>query len=430
MDTQVMASFTERAREALSRSLAQSSLVRPSEAEEAEARLVLREVIDAQHREMVNSRRQALSVAERDRIHQSLFDMFFRFGPLQQHLDDESVEELIVNGPRRGFLVYAGGIKRQIDPGFSSDDEIRSLLSRVVARAGRRVDESSPAVDVKLSDGARLHAVLPPLSQHVCLTVRRHRLVAESLADLVNLNTLTPEAASFLSQAVVGGLNILVSGGTASGKTTTLNALGRAIPAQERVVTVEETSELRLQSLLIDCVALEARTANAEGVGRVSIRELVRHALRMRPSRIVVGEVRGPEALDMLSAMNTGHEGSMGTLHANSARQSLSKLRTYLLMAEEQISSEVAAEMIAETINLVVHLQLDRATGDRKVVQVTEVAGLEGGRVLTNDLFRFEQGCLLRTGVRPRFADRISAFAAEQPLAGTGNGARRIGTRG
>jgi pilus assembly protein CpaF len=218
---------------------------------------------------------------------------------------------------------------------------------------------------------------------------------------------VSDELAGFLRGAVEGGLNVLVSGGTASGKTTTLNALGGAIPPLERVVTIEETVELRLEELLPDCVALESRAANVEGLGRIGIRELVRHALRMRPTRIVVGEVRGPEALDMLSAMNTGHEGSMGTIHANSARQAISKLRTYTLMAEEQLTPEVVDEMIAETIDLVVHLHLDQRSGDRRVAQVAEVAGLEGSRVLTNDLFCLEDGTLVRTSVRPRFVDRL-----------------------
>jgi pilus assembly protein CpaF len=232
-------------------------------------------------------------------------------------------------------------------------------------------------------------------------------MVAEGLHDLVALGTVTEELAAFCRRAVAGGLNVLVSGGTASGKTTTLNALGSAIPPFERVVTIEETAELRLEELLPDCVALEARAANVEGLGHIGIRELVRHALRMRPTRIVVGEVRGPEALDMLSAMNTGHEGSMGTIHANSARQALSKLRTYVLMAEEQLTPEVATEMIAETVDLVIHLRLDHHAGTRQVVQVAEVAGLEAGRVLTNDLFGWEAGDLVQTNARPRFADRL-----------------------
>jgi len=236
-------------------------------------------------------------------------------------------------------------------------------------------------------------------------------MVAEDLDGLIGLGTVNRELADFLRRAVAGGLNLLVSGGTASGKTTTLNALGAAIPSAERVVTIEETAELRLEELLADCVALEARAANVEGLGRIAIRELVRHALRMRPTRIIVGEVRGPEALDMLSAMNTGHEGSMGTIHANSARHALSKLRTYVLMAEEHLTAEVATEMIAETVDLVVHLHLDQRSGTRRVAQVAEVAGLEGGRVLANDLFRWEHQRLVSTGVRPRFAERLPMLA-------------------
>ncbi|MGH7562321.1 MAG: CpaF family protein, partial [Gemmatimonadales bacterium] len=285
-------------------------------------------------------------------------------------------------------------------------------------------DDASPAVDVRLPDGARLHALLPPLARRPCLTIRRHRMVAGSLDDLVGLGTLNDELARFLRGAVEGGLNVLVSGGTASGKTTTLNALGSAIPPGERVVTIEETAEIRLEEMLPDCVALEARAANVEGLGQIGIRELVRHALRMRPTRIVVGEVRGPEALDMLSAMNTGHEGSMGTIHANSGRQALSKLRTYVLMAEEQLTPEVANEMIAETVDLVVHLRLDHRSGTRRVVQVAEVAGLEAGRVLTNDLFRWEAGDLVPTGVRPRFADRLDEFAAAASPSGLATSAR------
>jgi pilus assembly protein CpaF len=328
-------------------------------------------------------------------------------GPLQPLLDEETVEEVVLNAPDRGFVIRAGTGKEQIDPGFASDAEVRSVLARIVSRAGRRVDDASPAVDVRLPDGARLHAVFPPLSRRPCLTIRRHRLVAQNLDDLVALGTVNGELSDFLRRAVAGGLNLLVSGGTASGKTTTLNALGAAIPPTERVVTIEETAELRLEELLPDCVALEARAANVEGVGRIAIRELVRHALRMRPTRIVVGEVRGPEALDMLSAMNTGHEGSMGTIHANSARHALSKLRTYVLMAEEHLTAEVATEMIAETVDLVVHLHLDQRSGARRVAQVAEVAGLEVGRVLANDLFRMEDQRLVSTGVRPRFAERL-----------------------
>jgi pilus assembly protein CpaF len=398
----------ERAQEEIGRSLAEEL---PEEDAEARAWAVLFDLVEEENRRRVLSRDAPMSPDDGAPAAQELFNRFFRLGPLQPFLDDESIEEVIVNAPDRGFVVRAGGAKEEIQPSFGTDEDVRSLLARIIARAGRRIDDASPAVDVRLPQGARLHALLPPLVRRTCLTIRRHRMVAASLDDLVSLGTVSRELAGFLRSAVEGGLNVLVSGGTASGKTTTLNALGSAIPPSERVVTIEETAELRLEELLPDCVALEARAANMEGLGHIGIRELVRHALRMRPTRIVVGEVRGPEALDMLSAMNTGHEGSMGTIHANSARQALSKLRTYVLMAEEQLTPEVANEMIAETVDLVVHLRLDHHSGTRRVVQVAEVAGLEAGRVLTNDLFRWEADGLVPTGVRPRFADRLDELA-------------------
>jgi pilus assembly protein CpaF len=401
---QIAEALRSRSQEEIGRSLADDV---PDEDAEARAWALLLELVEDENRRRVLAGGEPLSAEERTQTAQVLFNDVFRLGPLQPLLEDETVEEVAVNAPDRGFVVRAGGAKREFHPGFSSDEEVRSLLARIVSRAGRRIDDSSPAVDVRLPDGARLHAIMPPLARRPCLTIRRHRMVAENLRDLAELGTVSAELARFLRSAVEGGLNVLVSGGTATGKTTTLNALGAAIPTSERVVTIEETAELRLEEILPDCVALEARLANVEGVGRIGIRELLRHALRMRPTRIVVGEVRGPEALDMLSAMNTGHEGSMGTIHANSARQALSKLRTYVLMAEEQLTAEVANEMIAETLDLVVHLHLDQRTGARRVVQVAEVAGLEAGRVLANDLFRSGATGLVRTGVRPRFADRL-----------------------
>jgi pilus assembly protein CpaF len=405
---EVVTALRVRAQEEIGRSLAEEL---PEEDAEARAWALLVELVEGENRRRSLSKDVPLSPEDRTGAAQELFNHLFRLGPLQPLLDDEAVEEVVVNAPARGFVVRAGGAKEEFAPGFASDEEVRSLLARIISRAGRRIDDASPAVDVRLPDGARLHALLPPLARRPCLTIRRHRMVAGSLDDLVGLGTATAELAEFCGRAVAGGLNVLVSGGTASGKTTTLNALGSAIPPDDRIVTIEETAELRLEEILPDCVALEARAANVEGLGHIGIRELVRHALRMRPTRIVVGEVRGPEALDMLSAMNTGHEGSMGTIHANSARQALSKLRTYVLMAEEQLTPEVANEMIAETVDLVVHLRLDHHSGTRRVVQVAEVAGLEAGRVLTNDLFRWEADGLVPTGVRPRFADRLDELA-------------------
>lgn len=410
--SEVVSAIRTRAQEELGGSLTDAA----GEDAEARAWALLVELVENENRRRVLAGEPSLDSDARTAIAQQLFNQFFRLGSLQPLLDDEQIEEIVVNAPDRGFVVRAGGLKEPIDPGLESEEEVRALLARVVARAGRRIDEASPAVDVRLPDGARLHAIVPPLARRSAVTIRRHRMVAEDLDDLVRLGTLTRDAAAFLAACVGGGINILVSGGTASGKTTTLNALGRAIPDGERVVTIEETAELRLEDMLADCVALEARAANIEGVGHIPIRDLVRHALRMRPTRIIVGEVRGPEALDMLSAMNTGHEGSMGSVHANSARQALSKLRTYVLMAEEQLSADVATEMMADTIDLVVHLQLDVRSGVRRVVQVAEVAGLEAGRVLTNDLFTLEGNELQRTGIRPRFAQRLPELANVVPI--------------
>lgn len=413
----------EKAREALGSELAESSLANPNDDEEARAWSILRKLVDKENRRGALSGASALTTDEEGALAQNLFDHFFRLGPLQTHLEDDDVEEIFVNGPHRGFVIRDDGTTDEFSPGFATESEMRLLLGRIVSRAGRRIDESSPAVDVRLQDGSRLHAVLPPLTKSPCITIRRHRLRADSLADLLSLGTLTSEATTFLASAVEGGLNILVSGGTGSGKTTTLNALGRAIPPEDRVVTIEETGELRLEELLPNCIAMEHRKANAEGVGAFSIRDLVREALRMRPNRIIVGEVRGPEALDMLSAMNTGHEGSMGTIHANSARQALSKLQIYMLSGGEPITPDLASRIVAETINLIVHLRF--VDSKRRVVaQIAEVAGIEGGQVLTNDLFRMDEGRLVNTGLRCRslgYSDQVSAESAV-PASWNGHG--------
>jgi pilus assembly protein CpaF len=397
---ELLESLKDGARDALGRELAESSLVNPTEDEEAKAWSILVKLVENENRKQALKGGTSLDDEERSDVAQGLFDHFFGLGPLQKHLDDESVEEIFVNGPKRGFLIFENGWTEQIDPGFTSETELRLLLSRVIGRtSGRRLDESSPAVDIRLPDGSRLHAVLPPLTDAPCVTIRRHRLKADSLSDLVALGTIPPDAATFLAGAVEAGLNVLVSGGTGSGKTTTLNALGRAIPSEERVITIEETAELRLNELLPNCVAMEQRKANAEGIGAFTIRDLVREALRMRPRRIIVGEVRGPEALDMLSAMNTGHEGSMGTIHANSARQALSKLEIFMLSGGEPITPELAARTISETINLIVHLEFLERTR-RAVVQITEVDGIDERRILTNELFQIRDGRLMRTEVR------------------------------
>lgn len=380
-------------------------LLAPGPDDEAQAWAVIARRLDEVRREEVNSGNE-IDEATVDQIAQRVFDELLRLGPLQRHLADPEVEEVMVNGFGTAFAIRSGGRKERIATGFGTEAELQAFVSRTVAATGRRLDQASPAVDARLPDGSRLHAIVPPLAPFTCLTIRRHRLLAHSLKDLEALGTLTPELRQFLAAAVRAGLNILISGGTASGKTTTLNALGSAIPASERVVTIEETVELALDRHLDDCIALEARFANVEGVGQVVIRSLVRHALRMRPNRIVVGEVRGPEALDMLAAMNSGHPGSMGTIHADGPRQALAKLRTYAMAAEERLSAEVLNEMIGDTIDLVVQLRSD-PDGSRVVSAVAEVAGTDSGRVLTNDLFVAPRGVPEWTGLMPRAAERL-----------------------
>jgi pilus assembly protein CpaF len=399
----------------LARRLGPARLFSPSEDDRALVWAVISERLAEVHREHVLAGNTPLDQQQQERVARAVFDALLGLGPLEAHLAGEDVEELLVNGWQRAFVVRAGGTKDRVATGFSSEAELRAFAARTVAVAGRRLDEANPKADARLPDGSRLHVICPPLAPFTCLTIRRHRLLAHSLQDLLTLGTLTPEVAALLGAAVRAGLNLLISGGTGSGKTTTLNAVASTIPPQQRVVTIEETKELALERQLEDCIPLEGRFANLEGVGEVRIRELVRQALRMRPQRIIVGEVRGPEALDMLNAMNSGHEGSMGTIHANSARQALTKLHTYTKMAEEHLSDDVVAGMIAQTIDLVCQLRL-HPDGRRVLCEVVEVAGVEAGRVLANELLRPDPDGIPRfTGLRPHAAERLLAAGWEPP---------------
>jgi pilus assembly protein CpaF len=399
----------------LARRLGPARLFSPSEDDRALVWAVISERLADAHREHVLAGNTPLDQQEQEGVARAVFHALLGLGPLEAHLAGEDVEELLVNGWQRAFVVRAGGTKDRVQTGFCSEAELRAFAARTVAVAGRRLDEANPKADARLPDGSRLHVICPPLAPFTCLTIRRHRLLAHTLQDLLELGTLTPEVAALLGAAVRAGLNLLISGGTGSGKTTTLNAVASTIPPDQRVVTIEETKELALERQLEDCVGLEGRFANLEGVGEIRIRELVRQALRMRPQRIIVGEVRGPEALDMLNAMNSGHEGSMGTIHANSARQALSKLHTYTKMAEEQLSDDVVAGMIAQTIDLVCQQRL-QADGRRVLCEVVEVAGVEAGRVLANHLLGPDPDGIPRfTGLRPRAADRLQAAGWEPP---------------
>jgi pilus assembly protein CpaF len=399
----------------LARRLGPSRLFTPSEDDRALVWAVISERLADAHREYVLAGNTPLDEHARQRVARAVFDALLGLGPLERHLAGDDVEELLVNGHQRAFVVRAGGAKDRVETGFGSEAELRAFAARTVAVAGRRLDEANPKADARLPDGSRLHVICPPLAPFTCLTIRRHRLLAHSIDDLLALGTLTPQVAGLLGAAVRAGLNLLISGGTGSGKTTTLNAVASQIPTGQRVITIEETKELALARHLEDCVGLESRFANLEGVGEIRIRELLRQALRMRPQRIIVGEVRGPEALDMLNAMNSGHEGSMGTIHANSARQALAKLHTYTKMASEHLADDVVAGMIAQTIDLVCQLRL-HPDGRRVLTEVVEVAGVEAGRVLANQLLRPDpDGTPRFTGLRPQAAERLQAAGWDPP---------------
>jgi pilus assembly protein CpaF len=411
----------EEAHEELRRIMDLDTLADPGSVGAEEVRKVVRGLIEAGNHRAAAIGEEPLE--DPDGITRRLVDEILGLGPLQPLLDDPAIEEIIVNGPQRVFAIEHGR-KHLTDVVFADDEELLRVVRRAIGRLGRRLDETSPLVDARLQDGSRLNAVIPPLtSRWTHVTVRKFLLRAKTLDDLVSLGTLSPGAAAFLEAAVQGGLNMLISGGTGSGKTTCLNALGASISgSDERVVTIEETGELQLEATLPDCVALQARLANIEGAGAFPIRSLVKNALRMRPTRIIVGEVRGAEALDMLSAMNSGHEGSMCTIHANGPRQALSKLRMYAMMADESLPSEAVTEMIAEAINLVVHLRLEPASDQRVVTNIYEVTGLEGDVVAGSDLFRIEDGALRWSGIRPRCAPRLErngvAFAWDRLAVG------------
>ena len=364
-----------------------------------------------------------ISVAQRRAFVTQMISDILGYGALDELLEDPEVTEVMCNDFDE-IWVERSGIVERADVAFVDRTEYRNVIEKIVSAVGRRVDESSPMVDARLPDGSRVNAIVPPLAVHgPCLTIRRFSEEPFTAQDLIAFGSISDDLAMVLEACVRGKLNVLVSGGTATGKTTLLNVLSRFIPEHERIITVEDAAELQLQQPHV--VTLEARPANAEGQGRVEIRDLVRNTLRMRPDRIVVGECRGGEALDMLQAMNTGHEGSLTTLHANSPRDALSRLEMLVLMAGVDLPERAIREMIASAIDVVV--QITRLPdGSRKVSSVQEIHGMEDRTIVLQELFAYEPtldergtytGTCQPTGLRPRFLERIGQYGVELPAA-------------
>jgi pilus assembly protein CpaF len=364
---------------------------------------------------VIDAEQVPLSAEERSRLIREVADDVLGYGPLQRLLDDPDVTEIMVNRMDQIYVERRGKLTLT-DSRFSSEQHLRNVIERIVSRVGRRIDESSPLVDARLEDGSRVNAVIPPLAVGgSSLTIRKFSKVPLTVRNLIDFGTLTPEMAELLNACVKAKLNIIVSGGTGTGKTTLLNVLSSYLPSNERIVTIEDAVELQIQQEHV--VRLESRPPNTEGKGEVTIRELLRNSLRMRPDRIVVGEVRGGEALDMLQAMNTGHDGSLSTVHSNSPRDAIARLETLVLMAGMDLPLRAIREQIASAVNLIVQISRLR-DGTRRITHVTEVQGMEGEIVTLQDAFVFDYsagvddngrflGSPVPTGIRPRFLDRF-----------------------
>lgn len=375
---------------------------------DARVRQTLQVVLEAEDAPLSNS--------DRNRVASEVADEILGHGPLESLLRDPEVSEIMVNGPSQIYVERAGRLS-PVDVAFADEAHLRRTIDKIVARIGRRVDEASPMVDARLPDGSRVNAVVPPIAlDGSTLTIRKFAADPFTAADLIGFGTMTQPVADLLTACVRGRLNILISGGTGSGKTTTLNVLSSFLPPDERIVTIEDAAELQLHQEHV--IRMEARPSNIEGRGEVSVRDLVRNALRMRPDRIIVGEVRDGAAFDMLQAMNTGHDGSITTLHANSPRDSLARMETMVLMAGMDLPTRAIREQTASAVDLIVH-QSRLRDGTRRITHVTEVCGMEGEVVTLQDLFTFDfaagvdssgrfLGTLRPTGLRPQFLDQLA----------------------
>lgn len=397
-----------------------------------EAREQIKNIISVySNREMAEGA-YTLSRGERIQLIDDISNELLGLGPLEPLLQNDTITEIMVNGPKQIFIEQKGKLKLT-DVHFYNNSHLMNIIERILTPLGRRVDESSPLVDARLADGSRVNIIIPPLSLvGPAVTIRKFSKKALAIEDLVNFGTLSNDMATFLDACVRARLNILVSGGTGSGKTTTLNVLSSFIPATDRIVTIEDAAELRLQQTHV--VTLESRPANLEGNGAITIRDLVKNALRMRPDRIIVGEVRAGEALDMLQAMNTGHDGSLTTAHANTPRDILSRLETMVLMAGMELPVRAVRTQISSAIDLIIQQSRIR-DGSRKITHITEVQGMEGDTIVLQDLFRYVQekidergksvGHFESMGLMPNFMDKFQMNGVDLPKSFFTSGRKR-----
>lgn len=365
---------------------------------------------------LIESKAPKISRTERSRLLKEIYNDVMGLGPLEALLNDDDITEIMVNGPSQVYVERKGKLELS-DVVFKDNTHVMNIINRIVSTVGRRIDESSPMVDARLKDGSRFNAVIPPLSLvGPSMTIRKFSKKPFTASDLIKFGSLSPKMVAFLEACVKGRMNIIVSGGTGSGKTTLLNVLSSSIPNNERIITIEDAAEIQLNQEHV--VTLESRPPNLEGSGQITIRDLVRNSLRMRPDRIIVGEVRAGEAIDMLQAMNTGHDGSLTTAHANSPRELMSRLETMVLMSGMDLPVRAIREQIHSAIDLVVH-QARMKDGSRKVVNITEVVGMEGDTITLQDIFVYKvegvdsngrmKGCFTSTGIRPNFLDKLSS---------------------
>jgi pilus assembly protein CpaF len=393
-------------------------LTRLSELEGDSLRREIRVVVE----HLCDTENPLLNRSERERLVEEVLDEAFGFGPLELLLKEEGVADIMINGPKNVFLEKGGRIVKS-EVTFRDNDHLLQILDRIVSRVGRRVDETSPMVDARLPDGSRLNAIIPPLAlDGPSLTIRRFGSNPLTLEDLLKFGAFTPEMVMFLEGAMKARLNIIISGGTGSGKTTLLNTLSSFISNENRIITIEDAAELQLQQEHV--LRLETRPPNIEGKGRVSATDLVKNALRMRPDRIIIGECRGGETLDMLQAMNTGHDGSMTTVHANNPRDAISRIETLVNMSGTELPLSAVRKQIASAVNIII--QANRLQGGpRKVTYITEIVGMEGETIVMQDIFKFVQdgigengkayGHFESTGVRPKCIEQLESSGVRLP---------------